>query len=157
MVDQATRQQVVNLLTKPQAHMGFDGAIENFPLGHINTRPAHVPYTFWQLLEHLRIAQHDLLDYCINPGYVYLKWPDEYWPARDAMTDAAGWNATVAAFHADRDALVALALDPTNDLNAQIPHGEPGHTLLREILLAADHNAYHTGEFAILRGIMGLW
>jgi hypothetical protein len=157
MTDSAVRQQVVNLLTMQQAHMGFEGAVADFPHSAINLRAPNVPYTFWHLVEHLRIAQHDILDYCVNPDYAYRKWPDEYWPPRDAETDAAGWQATIAAFRADRNALAALALDPAQDLNAQLPHGEPGHTLLRELLLAADHNAYHTGELAILRGVMGLW
>lgn len=155
--DQALREQLVNLLTRPQAHMGFDGAIDHFPAAHYNTRPAGVDYSFWHLLEHLRIAQWDILDYCRNPNYQYIQWPDAYWPARDAETDAAGWQATVDAFRSDRAALVALVQDTANDLHAQIPHGEPGHTLLREILVAADHNAYHTGEFGILRQVMGLW
>lgn len=157
MNDPLSRQQLVNLLTLPQAHMGFDGAVENFPIGHINTRPPGVPYTFWHLVEHLRIAQADILDYCRNPEYQYRKWPDDYWPSRDAVTDEAGWQTSIAAFRADRAALVALAIDPANDLNAQLPHGEAGHTLLREILLAADHNAYHVGELAILRQGLGLW
>jgi hypothetical protein len=156
-MSEGVRQQVVNLLTVQQAHMGFDGAVAGFPEAAINARPPNGPYSFWHLVEHLRIAQHDILDYCVNPQYAPLKWPDDYWPAPNAETDAAGWEATIAAFRADRAALVALALDPAHDLNAQIPHGEPGHTLLRELLLAADHNAYHTGEFAILRQVMGLW
>jgi hypothetical protein len=157
MTNSDARQQIVHLLTTRQAHMGFEGAVEDFPLAHINTRPLNVAYTPWHLLEHLRIAQHDILDYCRNPQYQAMQWPQDYWPAPDATTDAAGWQTTIDAFLADRAALAALALDAANDLNAQIPHGEPGHTLLRELLVAADHNAYHVGELAILRQVMGWW
>jgi hypothetical protein len=153
----AIRAHLANLLTQTQAHMGFEGAIDGFPMAEINTRPPNVPYSIWHLLEHLRIAQHDILDYCRNPHYQSMRWPEDYWPAPDAMTDAAGWQATIDGFLADRAALVDIALDEANDLTAQLAHGEPGHTLLREILLAADHNAYHVGELAILRGVMGWW
>ncbi len=126
MTSPKSRQQIVNLLTTRQAHMGFEGAVENFPAAHINTRPPNVPYTFWQLLEHLRIGQADILDYCVNPAYVYLKWPDDYWPSTNAMTNAAGWQATIDAFLANRAALAAIALDETNDLDAQLPAWRSG-------------------------------
>lgn len=157
MTDSALRTQVVNLLTLPQAHMTLEDAVANFPLTHINTRPPGVEYSFWHLLEHLRISQWDLLDYIRNPQYQEREWPRRYWPAPDATTDADGWMETIRAFQADRAALAALANDPGTDLHQPIAHGAEGHTILREILLAADHNAYHIGEFGILRQVMGLW
>lgn len=155
--DALLRQQLVNLLTMPQAHMTFDDAVKNFPSAHYNTRPAGVEYTFWHLLEHLRICQWDILDYCRNPNYQYMEWPRDYWPAPDAVTDAAGWQHSINQFVADLEALVAMVKNPQTDLYVPIPHGYDGHTILREILVVADHNAYHIGEFGILRQITGIW
>lgn len=155
--DSHIRQQLVNLLTHPQAHMTFDHAIENFPMAHINTRLENVEYTFWHLLEHLRICQWDILDYCRNPDYHDLTFPDDLWRPRDEMTDEAGWNHTISQFRADLAKLVALVQDPTTDLYRPIPHGYDGHTIFREILVVADHNAYHIGEFGVLRQVVGGW
>ena len=157
MSEQHIRAQLVNLLSVAQAHMTFEDAVKNFPPDKINTHPQGVEYTFWHLLEHLRICQWDILDYCRNPKYKEMEWPREYWPARDAVTDAAGWQHTIDQFLADRAALVALVQDPKTDLYSPIPHGYSGHTILREIMVVADHNAYHVGEFAILRQVMGYW
>lgn len=157
MNDQHLRQQLVNALTVRQAHQSFDDAIADFPAAHFNTRPPGVPYTFWHLLEHLRIAQADILDYIQNPDYVYRKFPKDYWSPPDSQADEASWRNTIARFKADLAALEAIAEDPARDLVAQIPHGEPGHSILREILIVAAHNAYHIGEFGILRATLGLW
>jgi DinB superfamily len=157
MSEQHIRAQLVNLLSVAQAHMTFEDAVKNFPPDKMNTRPQGVEYTFWHLLEHLRICQWDILDYCRNPQYKEMEWPREYWPARDAMTDTAGWQRTIDQFLADRAALVAMVQDPKTDLYSPIPHGYGGHTILREILVVADHNAYHIGEFGILRQVMGYW
>jgi hypothetical protein len=145
------------MLTVQQAHMGLEDAVKGFPAKDINTRPPHVDYTFWHLLEHLRITQWDILDYCRNPNYKEMEWPKGYWPAKDATTDAKGWQHTIDQFIADRDALVAIVQNPQTDLYAQIPHGAAGHNILREILVVADHNAYHIGEFGILRQVVGNW
>ena len=157
MTDRHIRQQLANALSKRQAHQSFEAAIEGFPPAHFNTKPANLPYSFWHLLEHMRIAQADILDYIENPQYQYLNFPADYWPAPDAQADSASWGRTVDAFRADQAALVAIAQDPTRDVCAQIPHGEPGHSIMREILVVAAHNAYHIGEFGILRATMGLW
>ncbi|MDX2078400.1 MAG: DinB family protein [bacterium] len=157
MFDQHIRQQLVNLLTKQQAHMGFEDAINNFPMAHINTRPTGVEYTFWHLLEHLRICQWDILDYCRNANYKHLKFPDDLWQPHDVITDEAGWKNTIKQFQDDLAELVALVNNPQTDLFAPIPHGYDGHTILREILVVADHNAYHIGEFGILRQVVGIW
>lgn len=156
-MDDHIRQQLVNALTLRQAHLGFETAVADFPAAHYNRLVPEAGYSFWHLLEHLRITQADILDYIENPNYQYLKWPEAYWPAPEADADEAAWRATIAAFEADRAALVAIAQDPARDLCAQIPHGQPGHTILREILVIAAHNSYHIGELASLRGTLGLW
>ncbi|MBA3868975.1 MAG: DinB family protein [Anaerolineae bacterium] len=151
------RSQLVNMLSKQQAHMSIDDAVKNFPAKDFNTRPPNVEYTFWHLLEHLRITQLDILDYCRNPNYKELEWPNDYWPAKDATTDAAGWNKTLSQFHADLDELVAIVEDPSTNLYSPIAHGSGGHTIFRELLIVADHNAYHIGEFGILRQVVNNW
>jgi hypothetical protein len=155
MSEQHIRAQLVNMLTVGQAHMTFEDAIRSFPPDEINARAANVEYTFWHLLEHLRLCQIDILDYIRNPNYQEPHFPDDLWPARDAVTDEAGWQKTIQQFLEDRAALVAVINDPKTDLYSQIPHGYEGHTILREILVVADHNAYHIGEFGILRHIQG--
>ena len=151
------RQQLVNALTERQAHQLFETVIEDFPPAHYNTKPPNLPYSFWHLLDHMRIAQADILDYIINADYQYLNFPVDYWPAPDARADLADWQRTIDSFFADRAALVEIVQDPTRDLTAQIAHGQAGHTILREILVVAAHNAYHIGEFGVLRGMLGLW
>jgi DinB superfamily len=155
-VDDVVREQLLALLRGGNAHMPFDEAVAGFPLAHINDHPPHVPYTPWHLLEHLRIAQWDILEFIRNPAHVSPPWPEGHWPAREARADAQAWAGTIAAFQADLQALQALVADPTTDLSAPLPHA-PGYTILREILVVADHNAYHIGEFAILRQVMETW
>ena len=157
MNDKHVREQLVNALTVQQAHMLFDDAVKDFPAKHFNTRPANTPYSFWHLVEHLRITQWDILDYIQNADYQYRKWPEGYWPDPDAETDEAGWNTTIAQFKSDLQALVDIVNYPDTDLYVQIPHAQKGHTILREINIIATHNAYHVGELGILRGVMGLW
>lgn len=157
MSESLIRNQLVNLLTIRQAHMSFDDAVKNFPIAHMNTKPSGVEYSFWHLLEHIRIAQWDILDYCRNPDYKHMEWPRDYWPAKETETDQAGWHSTINQFLADRAELVSIIQNPQTDLYAPIPHGTDGHTILREILVVADHNAYHIGEFAILRQVDGIW
>lgn len=155
--DQELRQQLENMLVKRQAHMTFEDAVAGFPEAHINTHASHVDYSFWHLLEHLRICQYDILDYIRNPRYQVLEFPDGYWPDKEADTDLAGWQHTIDLFLADRQSLVDIINDPETDLYAPIPHGWDGHNILREILVVADHNAYHLGELGILRQTMNLW
>ena len=155
--DQALRQQLANLMLKRQAHMLFEDAVADFPEAHINSQLPGVDYSFWHLLEHIRICQDDILDYIRNPNYEALDFPAGVWPAQDAVTDMAGWQETIRQFYADRQALVAIIEDPDTDFYTPIPHGWDGHNILREIFIVADHNAYHIGEFAILRQVMNLW
>ncbi len=154
--DQVIRDQLLALLRGGNAHMTFDDAVADFPLEHINTHPPQVPYTFWHLLEHLRLTQRDILDFIRNPAYEYLPWPAGYWPAPDTQAEPVQWAKTIADFHADLQAIEALVKDRQTDLTAPIPHA-PDYTIFREILLVADHNAYHIGELGVLRQAMGLW
>ena len=153
---EALRRELLALLDGVGAHMPFEEAVGGFPDEAINVRPPNVDYTPWHLLEHIRLTQADILDYVRNPAYVERHWPDDYWPSREATADRRAFDATVAGFLSDLAELRALVADPASDLFAVIP-GTPGHTLLREIRIVSDHNAYHVGEFAILRQVMGTW
>lgn len=158
MSDKELRNQLTRMLTVRQAHMDFEDAVAGFPMEHINTRPPGCDYSFWHLLEHLRICQKDIVDYIKSDTYRWPNFPDDYWPAKSAVTDQAGWQRTVAAFFADRQELVDVVNDPNVDLFAPLPNsGEHRHNILREINIIACHNAYHIGELAILRGVMELW
>jgi hypothetical protein len=148
------RHELLRLLDGDDAHMRFEEAVAAFPDDAINRRPENVGYTPWHLVEHLRLTQADILDYVTNPGYAGREWPRDYWPDPAATTDRPGWDASVASFLSDRAAIRALVGDEARDLFAVLP-GTPGHTLAREVRVVADHNAYHVGEFAILRQVMG--
>jgi hypothetical protein len=150
------REQLRELVDGQGAHMPFDEAVADFPADAMNRHPPGVPYTPWHLLEHVRIAQRDIIEYVTNRAYLEPSWPEEYWPARDATATPAQWESTIAGFRDDRRTLRDLVADPATDLLATIP-GTPGHTILREVRLVGDHNAYHLGEFAILRQVMGTW
>jgi hypothetical protein len=150
------RGQLIDLLDAEGAHMPFEAAVADFPDGGINRRVPESPYTPWHLLEHIRVAQADILDYIRNRDYLEPTWPDEYWPPREATATPAEFQATLAGFRADRAALRDLVADSSTDLFAVIPD-TPGHTIVREIRIIGAHNAYHIGEFAILRQIMGTW
>ena len=151
------RRQLVELLEAKGAHMPFEAAIADFPTEAINRPLADLPgYTPWHLLDHIRYAQWDILDYIRNRDYLESTWPDNYWPALDAAATREQFDQTIASFHRDRDALRDIVADPATDLFAVIP-GTPGHTIFREIRVVGAHNAYHIGEFAILRQVMGTW
>jgi hypothetical protein len=150
------REQLLALIDGRGAHMPFDAAVADFPDDAINRRPPNVPYTPWHLLEHIRIAQSDILDYIRDRAYLAPTWPEEYWPALDATATPEQFAQTIERFRSDWTALHDLVADPATDLLAVIPD-TPGHTILRETRLVGDHNAYHLGEFAILRQVMGTW
>jgi DinB superfamily len=154
--DQIVRQELLDLLSGGEAHMSFEQAIADFPLEQINIPLPGCAYTPWHLLEHLRFCQWDILEYARNPAYVAAKFPDDYWPPRNTTTDAAGWAKTLADFRRDLAAFCDLLRDPTVDLYAAFPHA-PQHNLFRCILVLADHNAYHLGEFAIQRQVASNW
>jgi hypothetical protein len=153
---QAVRELLLGLLGGAGAHVRLDEAAADFPVEAMNRRAPNLPYTPWHLLEHLRRTQRDILDYVRDREYKEPHWPKDYWPARSAVAMPAEFADTLAAFHADQTALRDLVRDPDVDPLATIP-GTPDHTLAREIRLVADHNAYHIGEFAILRSVMGTW
>jgi hypothetical protein len=153
--DDALRQQVLDILRRTTEGR-FEDAVRDFPIEAANRQPPNVDYTPWHLVEHLRVGQHDILEYIRNPRYVSPKWPDEYWPPKDQRADAAAWDQSLEAFRADRKALEELVADPRTDLLAPLPH-TPGHTVLREVHLVVGHIAYHLGEFGILRQVMQTW
>ena len=154
--DAILHEQLRTLLQGGQAHMTFDEAVADFPRAYMNVKPPHVPYTFWHLLEHLRIAQWDILEFIRNPQHVSPPWPEGFWPAEESQADETAWEQTLASFRADLEALLQIATGPGVDLYAPLPH-VCGQSVLREILLVADHNAYHLGEFGSLRQVMQTW
>ncbi len=158
VADKELRKQLVCLLTVRQAHMDFEDAVANFPEEHINTRPPNCDYTFWHLLEHMRICQKDILDYIASDSYQWPHFPDDLWPDKTAVIDPAGWQQTIAAFITDRQKLVIIINDTDVNLLAPLPNsGDHQHNIVREIHVIASHNAYHTGELGVLRQTMGLW
>ena len=154
--DKELRKQVVDLLSGGNAHMGFKETVAGFPMAEINTFPPNVTYTPWHLMEHIRIAQSDILEFVRQPGHVSPEWPAGYWPDNAEKTDAGGWQRTIEGIQVDLETMKQIALDPQVDLTAELAHA-PGYTILREALLVADHNTHHLGEFAILREVMGTW
>jgi uncharacterized damage-inducible protein DinB len=150
------RKQLAAAFDWGEAHADFDRAVDRFPVALRGRRVRGLPYSAWQILEHLRIAQEDLLDFATNADYQSKTWPDDYWPADPEPPSARAWNASIAAFRKDREAFKRLATRKNIDLERQIPHGT-GQTYLREILLAIDHNAYHVGELIVLRRLLGAW
>jgi hypothetical protein len=152
------REQLVALLQKGQAHSTFDEAIQGFPTDQRGTVPPNLPYSAWQLLEHLRIAQRDILDFSAPPtgGYHPIEWPDGYWPKSPQPPSPHAWDESIAAIHRDLKTFIALIEKPSSDLCKPFRWGE-GQNLLREALLIADHNAYHLGELVVLRRLLGAW
>jgi hypothetical protein len=150
------RQQLFDLLRGGNAHMDVDEIVGDFPLEFINDKVSNVPYSFWQILEHMRIAQWDILEFIRNPSHVSPHYPEGYRPDPHEKADKAGWLKTVSDFREDLEALQKMVLDSNVDLFAPIPHANE-YTIFREILLVADHNAYHLGELAIIRQVMDLW
>ena len=155
-LDLSLRKHLVYLLGDGGAHVDFDTAIARFPAAHRGTRIAGAPHTAWQMLEHLRIAQWDILEFSRDATHVSPKFPDGYWPRTDAPPSTRAWNESVRAFRRDLRAMIRLVSNPKTDLFAPIAHGD-GQTILREVLLVADHNAYHIGQLALLRKLLDAW
>jgi len=147
------RRHVDNLLRMEGAHIAFDDAVADFPSAMRGAKPAGVPHSAWELLEHMRLAQEDILDFSRNPGYRDKTFPDDYWPATAAPPNDEAWESSVRQFQQDLREMQALVADTANDLLARIPHGQ-GQTLLREALLVGDHNAYHLGQLVFLRKML---
>jgi len=149
-------EHLIKLLDWQDAHVSFDTAVEGIPSPLQGVRPEGLPYSPWELLEHMRVTQKDILSFCRNQDYKAPKWPDEYWPKTTSPPEPNDWQKSVNAFRTDRQSLQSLIADPTLDLYAEIPHGE-GQTYLREVLLVADHGAYHVGELVAVRRLLGVW
>jgi hypothetical protein len=156
MSEEVIREQLLELLQGGHAHMAFDEAVRDFPPEAMNQTAPNVSYTPWELLEHIRIAQWDILAFIQDPDHASPDWPEGYWPSEDKRATEETWLETVRRFRSDRGALMALVRDPATDLTAPLPHA-PEYTLVREILTAADHSAYHLGEFAMMREVMDTW
>ena len=157
MADQGgLREHLLDLLGGGHAHPDFERAVAGLPAQLRGAKPPGLPHTPWRLVEHLRIAQWDILRFSIDPAHVSPDFPDGYWPEGDAPPDLGAWDRSIAAFQADLRSMKALVADPRTDLLAPIPHGQ-GQTILREALLAADHNAYHLGQLVTVRRLLGAW
>jgi uncharacterized damage-inducible protein DinB len=150
------REHLLYLLKGGGAHLDFDKAVTGLPAKLRGAKPPGVPHTPWRLLEHLRIAQRDILEFTRNPRHVSPPWPEGYWPAGDAPPDDEAWDRSAAAFRADLRAMEDLVADRATDLFTPLPHGK-GQTVLREALLIADHNAYHLGQLVVVRRLLGAW
>jgi hypothetical protein len=148
------RKHLDNILQMEGAHLAFDEALADFPAALRGKKLKGAPHTAWQLLEHMRLAQEDILDFCRNPKYKERKFPDDYWPTGMAPSSDEAWDQSVKQFQKDLKAIRRLVADARRDLFANIPHGT-GQTLLREALLVADHNSYHLGQLMFLRKTMG--
>lgn len=154
--DAALRKHLVDLMRGGNAHADFDKAVRGLPPKLRGARVKQLPYTPWRLLDHMRIAQWDIVEFSRDPKHVSPDWPEGYWPKADAPASAKAWDASVAAFKKDLAAMEALVENPKTDLFARISHGT-GQTILREALLLADHNSYHLGQFILLRRLLGAW
>jgi hypothetical protein len=154
--DKSLREHVINLLKGGSAHVSFDDAVKDLPADLRGKRPKGADHSPWEILEHLRIALWDILEFSRDPKHASPEFPSGYWPKTQAPPDAKAWDKSVHAFRADAKALADLVADESTDLLARLPHGD-GQTVLREALVAADHNAYHLGELVLVRRLLGAW
>jgi hypothetical protein len=154
--DKALRDHLAALLQGGEAHATFDAAVKDLPANLRGKRHEGSPHSPWELVEHLRITQWDILEFSRNPKHVSPDWPSGYWPSSPVPPDEKAWDKTVAAFQTDLKAMLHLVADKSTDLFARIPHGD-GQTILREVLLVADHSAYHIGQLILVRRLLGAW
>jgi len=154
--DQPFRRHLAKVLDWEDAHATFDASVRGIEPRFRGVAPAGMPHSPWQLLEHLRVTQRDILDFCRNPKYEEKKWPEDYWPTSPAPSTDAAWDESIGEYRKDRDALKEIALDPEIDLLARVPNGS-GQTYLRELLLVADHSSYHVGQLVLVRRALGIW
>lgn len=155
-MEPSARAQLARALDWQDARVGLSEALSDLAPDLRGQRPDGWPHSAWQLVEHLRRAQHDILDFCVDPRYAELKWPDDYWPAEPEPPSPQAWDGSVRQIEDDLRALERLAVDPSVDLLKPIPHGS-GQTILRELLLVIDHNSYHVGQIVALRRVLGAW
>jgi hypothetical protein len=154
--DQLLREHLLELLGGSHAHLNFEKATADMPIELSGVKPASLPYTVWQLVEHMRIAQWDILQFSINPKHISPDFPKGYWPSETAPPNRARWDQSLTAFRADLKATMSLIADPKTNLLIPLAHGQ-GQTILREVLLVADHNAYHLGQLVTVRRLLGAW
>jgi DinB superfamily len=154
--EQSLREHLLELLAGGSAHAKFEDVIKGLPPKLRGMKPANFPHTAWMLLEHLRLAQWDILEFSRNPRHVSPPWPSGYWPKTEAPPSAAAWNKSVQQFRRDLKAMQALVANRKTDLFARIPWGD-GQTILREALLVADHNSHHLGQLIDVRRMLGAW
>jgi uncharacterized damage-inducible protein DinB len=154
--DSGLRQHLIELLTGGHAHATFDSAVRGFPQAKIGTRPKGFPYSAWELLEHMRIAQNDILRFSQSAEHVSPAWPEGYWPGKAGPEKAGQWARSVRQFREDLEEFRGMVSDPKQDLYRKLPWGT-GQTFLREALLIADHNAYHIGQLVLVRRLLGAW
>jgi hypothetical protein len=154
--DRLLRDHVLYLLRGGGAHLSFDKAVARLPAKLREVKPAGVPHTPWRMVEHMRLAQWDILELCRNPRHVSPEFPKGYWPKGDGPPNPTAWNASIKAFRNDLKAMTQLVANPKTDLFARIPHGD-GQTILREALLVADHNSYHLGQLIVVRRLLRAW
>lgn len=152
----ALRKQLLDLLGGGNSHMPFSEALDHFPMEFVNTRLPNSDYTAWRLLEHIRIAQWDIVEFVRNPRHISPPWPEGHWPPAGKTADRDDWAQTLASFRQDLRDFQGIVADPATDLLVDLPHA-PGYSILREVLVLADHNAYHLGELALLRQVIGAW
>jgi DinB family protein len=154
--DKSLRQQIARTLDWEDAHAGFESAVKDLSPELRGKVPKGLPYSPWQLVEHIRITQADILEFCVAPKYKEKDWPKEYWPASAEPPSAKAWDESIAAVKRDRAKLAALVVDSKTELTAAVPNGT-GQSYLREVLLTADHTAYHVGELIVVRRLLGAW
>lgn len=154
--DQSLRQHLLELLTGESAHVNFDRATEGIDFHMVGLRPEGIPYSIWELVEHMRIAQWDIVQFCINPRHVSPDFPEGYWPKQPRPRTPEAWRKSLEAFRSDLQAMQELVQDPSIDLFTPIPHGQ-GQTYLREALLVSDHNTYHLGQIVAIRRRLDIW
>jgi hypothetical protein len=156
MDEKILREHLAKALDWNEGHVDWKTALADFPAKHRGTRPPGASHSAWELLEHARIAQWDILEFSRNPKHVSPDFPAGYWPKAPAPPDAAAWDKSVKDFHRDSQEMQKLVTDPRTDLATPLPHGS-GQTILREALLIADHNSYHLGQIVLLRRLLGAW
>jgi len=149
-------EELTRLIEKGNAHASFDDAVAGISIDLVGVVPEHLPYGVWHMAEHLRIAQWDILEFCLGQDYQPMKWPDDYWPEVGPEVSKEQWEATLSGFRKDRQRFLDLLKDESRDLYAPFEHGD-GQSLFREALLIADHNAYHVGEIIVIRRLLGDW
>lgn len=155
-MSESWRRQLTQLLTWSDAHINFDDAVAGLPVAARGKVPKGLPYSAWQLVEHMRLTQADILEFSISRRYKNKQWPKDYWPASAVPPTRRAWSASIAQFKKDRRAVQRLVTNPRRDLLARAPTGT-GQTMLREVVLAADHTAYHVGQLVVVRRLLGHW